>query len=84
MEFQVIVNQDNVVEDTEMFSVTFDPAPGETGVGPISDSPIITIQDDTDCEEECGCEAVRVGVGCIEEVYRQVIMSLSLKTPLRC
>ncbi len=47
-EFTVSVRDDNVVEAVEMFSVTFDPAVGETGVAPITMATNITIMDDSD------------------------------------
>ncbi len=51
MEFTVSVRDDNIVEATEMFAVTFDPAVGETGVAPITLPTTITILDDNDGEK---------------------------------
>lgn len=48
IEFMVVINEDEIVEATEMFSVTFDPAPAERGVAPISEPVILTIEDDND------------------------------------
>ena len=50
MEFTVDIRDDSIVETMEMFSVTFEPAVGETGVAPITTETVITIVDDNDCE----------------------------------